>query len=386
MKKLKVLHFFSSYLNITENWAHQLLYNTPNCDVVVASKKFLRCNFYSKEFQYIVFPFQQIENVQNNFSTKLFNRIISYSLKAYPWYVSKVCGKCDLMHSHFAPIGWHYMKLAKKLNIPHIVSFYGRDYEKLLFHEPIWKKRYQELFREVDLFFCEGSHGANKLQKMGCSENKIVIARLGVDVNQIPYFDRSKRPNELNLLQIASFREKKGHKFSLQAFMNALKICPNMTITFVGPDKQGIKNKLQKQIKSHNIEQKVSFVDLIDNNKLHSFMKDYHVFIHPSCYTEDRDCEGGAPVVLLDAQATGMPVISTTHCDIPDEVIHEQTGLISPERDINHLTESILNFYKMGKDQYSQFASKARQHIQDNYNIKNNAVFVKQLYNSIANN
>ena len=68
-------------------------------------------------------------------------------------------------------------------------------------------------------------------------------------------------------------------------------------------------------------------------------MEGYHVFIQPSCYTATRDCEGGAPLVLLNAQATGMPVITTTHCDIPDEVIHNETGLLTAERDIEGLVD-----------------------------------------------
>ncbi len=61
----------------------------------------------------------------------------------------------------------------------------------------------------------------------------------------------------------------------------------------------------------------------------------------PVATLKDMDCEGGAPVVLLDAQATGMPVISTTHCDIPDEVVHGETGLLSPEKDVGALAELI---------------------------------------------
>lgn len=42
--------------------------------------------------------------------------------------------------------------------------------------------------------------------------------------------------------------------------------------------------------------------------------------------------EGGAPIALLDAQATGLPVLSTRHCDIPFEVEHERTGLLARRR------------------------------------------------------
>ncbi len=81
----------------------------------------------------------------------------------------------------------------------------------------------------------------------------------------------------------------------------------------------------QKVTASRHLK-KITFIDSINFEKLHEFMKNYQVFIHPSCYTDQRDCEGGAPIAILDAQATGMPVISTTHCDIPDEVIDKMVG------------------------------------------------------------
>jgi colanic acid/amylovoran biosynthesis glycosyltransferase len=48
-------------------------------------------------------------------------------------------------------------------------------------------------------------------------------------------------------------------------------------------------------------------------------------------------------VVLPDAQTTGMPVIATWHCDIPNVIIDGKTGLLVPERDVNSLAEAILS-------------------------------------------
>jgi colanic acid/amylovoran biosynthesis glycosyltransferase len=77
----------------------------------------------------------------------------------------------------------------RRLKIAHIFSFYGYDYENVPFTNPTWKKRYEELFRKTDLFFCEGG-GAGVLQEMGCPSNKIAIQKLGVDVDSIPFCDR----------------------------------------------------------------------------------------------------------------------------------------------------------------------------------------------------
>ena len=291
------------------------------------------------------------------------------------------------MHSHFATTGWTYRKLSRNLQIPHVVSFYGFDYESLLFRKPVWRKRYNELFEKADLFICEGTNGAEILRKIGCPPEKIRVARLGVDTSTIPFSRRSKKPGELNLLQIANFIEKKGHKYTIEAFKAALKNCPNMTLTFVGSERQhNLKSILQQEVNNTDARDKVLFHEAIDFKRLYEFMTEYQVFIHPSCHTDEMDCEGGAPVVLLDAQATGMPVISTMHCDIPDEVRHGHTGLLSPEKDSALLAESIEKFYHMDQEQYDAFARNARDHVNQHYDASANFAAVRDIYGDILNN
>jgi colanic acid/amylovoran biosynthesis glycosyltransferase len=344
--RIRVLHLFAEYLNITENWAFRLLDNLSDMDVVVGSMHFLKSNYYPRKFEYIEFPIKQIEQNQHRMPVRMFNGFVSGLLGFYPFYLSKMVGKVDLMHSHFANIGWQYRGLARKLNVPHVVSFYGFDYENLPYRQPVWKERYRDLFKEADLFLCEGRFGAGILEKIGCPPDKIKIARLGVEVASIPFSRREKKVGELRLLQIATFNEKKG-------------------------------------IQGSPAEEKVTFIDRVDFERLYSFMSDFHVFIHPSCYSAEMDCEGGAPVVLLDAQATGMPVIATTHCDIPDEVVHGETGLLTPEKDFLALAQSIKRFYAMGDEEYQGFAKSARSHMEKNYDAKALASVVGLLYQDL---
>lgn len=92
----------------------------------------------------------------------------------------------DLIHSHFGPVGWSNLAIAKQFRVPHIVSFYGYDYEKLPHTQPIWRERYTELFEQADIFICEGTHGADVLESLGCPRDKIDVVRLGVDVGSMP--------------------------------------------------------------------------------------------------------------------------------------------------------------------------------------------------------
>src|SRR6185295_16391013 len=57
-----------------------------------------------------------------------------------------------------------------------------------------------------------------------------------------------------------------------------------------------------------------------------------HLFLHPSQMAADQNQEG-VPNSMLEAMATGLPVVATTHGGIPEAVAHEQTGLLVPERD-----------------------------------------------------
>ena len=67
----------------------------------------------------------------------------------------------------------------------------------------------------------------------------------------------------------------------------------------------------------------------------------HHVFLSPSVTAADGDTEGGAPVSLIEMSASGMMVVSTTHCDIPGVILHGKTGWLAPERDIDALVEHL---------------------------------------------
>ncbi len=138
----------------------------------------------------------------------------------------------DLIHCHFANMGWHYIKVKELTGLPFIVSFYGFDYESLPFMFPSWEERYGELFEKADLFICEGPFGASILKNKGCPESKIRVVHLGVDTGKIPFPVRHKKENELHLLQLCNFAVKKGQIYTARAFVEASKNCPGHDLDF----------------------------------------------------------------------------------------------------------------------------------------------------------
>jgi colanic acid/amylovoran biosynthesis glycosyltransferase len=385
---VRSLHLFNRYLADTQNWSFGTLIEIPDSDILVAANTFLKNNFYPNKFEYFEFPVREIDWPALPKWATGFNRLVrALRTRLYPRYIASAVKRVDLVHSHFGQIGWTYLGLARMLDAPHIVAFYGADYEKLPYEQPIWRDRYRELFQRADLFLCEGTHGAALLEKQGCTPSKIRVSRLGVRTSEIAPTRRVKRSGSLSLVQVATMTEKKGHLYALEAFLRALSDCPNMTLTFVGSDVSGAKvsiaAQLEDRVREADASHRVRFVPRIAFSRLHEYLADFHVFLHPSVYAANRDSEGGAPIVLLDAQATGMPAIATTHCDIPDEVVHGETGLLAPERDVEALAEHIRRFYAMDQDEYDGFAAAARKHVENHYDIRQNAAGLRRIYDEV---
>ncbi len=368
---MRILQCFQTYLPDSQNWAYNIIKHVPYTNVIGARQ-------YNGKFNDEAFEFIPARR------DHLFDKFTSRITDPYLRHLMKYAKKIDVMHSHFANTGWFHLKVAEQLQVPHVVSFYGWDYEKLPFNEPEWEQRYQELFQKAQAFVCEGDHGAELLLKKGCPESKVKVVKLGVKTAQIGFHPRAKAAQHLHLVQVASFAQKKGHEYTVKAFAKALQQCPNMQLTLVGKGNLALRQKVIDLIAELGIGSKVHLQESIDFKQLHTFLQQFDGFIHPSCYSDNKDSEGGAPIVLLDAQATGLPVIATRHCDIPCEVIHEQTGWLAPEKDVEQLAQYIEQLYHMEQEEYHRFATRARKHVEENYDIVKNSLSLQQVYDALV--
>ena len=99
-------------------------------------------------------------------------------------------------------------------------------------------------------------------------------------------------------------------------------------------------------------------------------------YLHPSVTAADGDHEG-IPVALMEAMASGLPVVATDHCGIPELVQDGVTGLIAPEKDLQALAERLSRLMR-SRELRVRFGSEARNFVDENYNVgKLNDTLVK---------
>jgi colanic acid/amylovoran biosynthesis glycosyltransferase len=250
-----------------------------------------------------------------------------------------------VLHSHFGDVGWED-RAAARHSVQHVVGFYGYDATVLVERSPEWRRRYRDLFDAAACVLCEGQAMRARIADLGCPASKLRLHRLGVPLELIQYRPRSWSGVEpLRVLIAGTFREKKGIPAALGAVARLSATLP-LRVTLVGdadlqPRSQTEKARILDALQREPLCSIVEWKGTVRHDRLLQLMYQHHLLLAASQRASDGDTEGGLPVVLLEAAATGLPMVSTCHADIPDLVQHGVTGLLAGEGDADGLAQHI---------------------------------------------
>lgn len=245
----------------------------------------------------------------------------------------------DVIHCHFAPNlirGW----IIKNINPgrPKLgVTFHGNDVNNRK-----WickKKEYRSLIPDIDFYTSNTNFTADKAEKLGFPREKIVILPVGFELAKYNFVASPiKQDDTVRILTVARLVEKKGLEYSIQAVAKVLEKFPNIIYHIVG---DGIlRTSLEDLVRKLDLEKKILFLGWKKEDEVRELYRKSHIFILPSVTARDGDMEGQG-LVLQEAQAVGIPVISTLHNGIPDGVLDGRSGFLVPERDMTAIAEKI---------------------------------------------
>jgi colanic acid/amylovoran biosynthesis glycosyltransferase len=328
-----VAHFINPFLPLTQNWIYnQLRFNTLNRNIVLC-QSLENIDLFPFENVFPAFP-------NNNLYARL-NLTISrlrarYFTKRYLKVIRRE--KPEVLHGHFSWESWRNIDIVKKTRLPLVTTFYGLDVNKLS-RKRIWQKRYKKLFAIGDLFTVEGKYMAQALETIGCPQQKIRVVPIGVDLEKLNRYRVQKSEASLKIMFVGLQREKKGSIFAASAFARISRKNPacELHILGSGPFASPVKQLLQRE----GVLEKCHFYGYVSTETYYALLGKMDIVLAPSVIARNGDTEGGAPVVVTEAQASGIPVVGTKHCDIPNIVIHNETGLLCEERDIETLADNL---------------------------------------------
>jgi colanic acid/amylovoran biosynthesis glycosyltransferase len=255
-----------------------------------------------------------------------------------------------------------------------VTSFRGFDITKFLATRPGY---YEELFRCGDLFLPVSKSLRDKLLANGCPAERIRILHSGIDCSRFSFSVRHKEREEVTrLLGIGRFVEKKGWGYAIEAVARLIQSGRNAHFTIVGDG--ALRSDVEKKIADCGIQDSVTLLGWCEHREITGLLEESHILLAPSVTARDGDLEG-IPNVLKEAMAMGIPVISTWHSGIPELVEDGITGYLVPERDVEALTDRLIDVCD-NPESWAEMGRKAREKIDAEFDTESINDTLEEIY------
>ena len=294
------------------------------------------------------FPFPDIEllpRARKNFAKRFWLKYMSGKPPVYYRGELQVILKllerrpADLMHIYFGHTGVHLLPFIEEWRNPCVVSFHGMDIQPRAQQEG-YDAAMRAMLARVPLVLARSRSLFAALEAWGCPSEKLRLNRTGIPLEDFPFVQRPlPADGSWRFVQACRLIPKKGLKTALRAFAQFRAGQPKAKFTVAGDGPE--RESLEDFATELGVRDAVEFAGFLGQKDLAALFARSHVFVHPSEMTSDQNQEG-VPNSMLEAMATGLPVLATMHGGIPEAVTHERNGLLVPEKDVPALHAAMV--------------------------------------------
>lgn len=278
----------------------------------------------------------------------------------------------SLVHAHFASGGRAALPLASRLRIPLIVTLHGSDVTTRI----NFRQRYKDLWRKASTFVCVSEFIRRRAADAGFPEEKLRVLYIGVDRGV--FRPQTEPRNRQLVLFVGRLVEKKGCAFMLQAIANVQRRHFSVEAVVIGDGP--LRSSLEALAKRLGIQ--CLFLGVQPKTVVRKWLSAARVLCAPSVTASNGDSEG-APIVILEAQAMGVPVVSTYHAGIPEVVVDGRTGLLAPERDSTTLGDHILRLLE-DEHFWQECSESGADWIQHKFDVKVQTGHLENVYTEVC--
>src|SRR5438067_2343874 len=153
-----------------------------------------------------------------------------------------------------------------------------------------------------------------------------------------------ERGGDLHVLGVGRLVHKKGFDVLVDACAQLAARGIPATATIVG-EAGDLSADLERRIRAHRLEGRIRLAGPMDQAALYREYRNASVFCLP-CRVRDDGDRDGIPNVLLEAMASGVPVVTTPVSGIPELVTDGRSGLLVPPNDSGAIADALLRVHR----------------------------------------
>ncbi len=271
--------------------------------------------------------------------------------------------EADVVHIFFGHIAVMLLPFIKACPLPVVVSFHGAD-AGVDMDKPRHAEALREVFLHASRVFARSQALLDDLARLGCPAEKLRLQRTGVPLAEWCFVDRQPPlDGSWTFFQACRHVEKKGLKASLSAFRSIHAQFPSSRLILAGDGP--LTATLKGLAREWGLEGSVEFPGFLDQKQLRELAARSHVFLHPSETPANGNREG-VPNAMLEAMASGMPILATTHGGIPEAVTHGRSGFLAGEGDADALASFGLEIISQ-PEVFLRMARAAREEVSEKF-------------------
>ncbi|NEM98892.1 glycosyltransferase family 4 protein [Pontibacter burrus] len=323
----------------------------------------------SSSINSIVYTGYAEEGLSNSFLAYKFGQIaggngFKYKNKVQQHYAYKALNKSltqrpDVAYVDYATSAVLLVDYFKEHNIPFIVHVHGYDVTSAT-NDPVYLLKLKQVFTEAKYIIAASHYIRKLLVLLGCNNEKIRVIRYGIDVKSIsPLTWSERRKSDPGIIFLGRLTAKKNPFALLQAFRIVKNKVPNSRLTIVGDGE--LKQQVQERIKSLDLLSSVNMLGVLNREQSFPILNQHWVYAQHSVTANSGDQEGFA-ISLAEAAAHELPVVSTLHNGIPENVLDGKTGYLIKEFDYEGMGDSIIELIK-NPDFAEKMGKAGRKHI-----------------------
>lgn len=291
-----------------------------------------------------------------------------------------------LVHAHFGIDALAAWPIARALKLPMLVTLHGYDINT---HREWWEagkggpnmrsypKKLLALAAQPRVGFIAVSDAVRRRAlEFGIPGRKIAVNYIGINTNKfaagsVPITRRSHR-----VLFVGRLVEKKGCRYLIEAMSSVQRDVPDARLVIVGdgPLRHSLEHLAQR------LHVNADFCGSQCSSYVRRELDAARVLCLPSVTAENGDAEGFG-LVLLEAQASGVPVVTSALGGATEGLREGETGFAFTEADVGRLA------YLLGRTLQAPppgIAERTRQFVLENFDIQRTTRSLELAYDDVS--
>lgn len=304
-------------------------------------------------------------------------------IKTYGWDVKKLFIKFhlyfpliklkpDVIHFEYGTLAHSFSDIKDYANCKISTSFRGYDINYVGLEDEHY---YNKVWNNFDGFHFLGKDLKNRAVNRGYIEGKAeALIPPAIDTDYFAPETLEKKRDKLVITSVGRLAWKKGYEYGLQAVAKLKEKGIPFEYRIIA---EGVyKQPILFAIRELGLQNEVSIVSVSEHQQVKAELSKAHVFLHPAI-------SEGFSNAVLEAQAMGLPVITTNADGLSENIVDGITGFVVPVYDANAMAEKLEWCYR-NRDKSVEMGKAGTERVQKYFRIEDQVkkfeAFYRKLY------